>query len=153
MHITSDGTGNITTSEECYAGGYFNIQQYSLAGKWNMIAVSFGGSTNTQSDYLNGVSQPISGLGTQNINWYDPEIGSGMIGSFANVQLYNTSLDQNSITALYQEGIGGAPIDLQNLVGWWPLNGNVNDYSGNGNDGTPNNVTYTSSWTSGYSAP
>ena len=49
--------------------------------------------------------------------------------------------------------MGGAPIDLQNLVGWWPLNGNPNDYSGNGNDGTASNVNYISAWTSGYVQP
>ena len=30
------------------------------------------------------------------------------------------------------------------LVGWWPFNGNANDESGNGNNGSPNNVFYTS---------
>ncbi|MEM3460139.1 MAG: LamG-like jellyroll fold domain-containing protein, partial [Candidatus Micrarchaeaceae archaeon] len=74
-------------------------------------------------------------------------------GTMANVQLYNTSLSQAEITALYQEGIGGAPIDLQNLVGWWPLNGNANDYSGNGNNGVPSNVTFVSNWYSGYTPP
>ena len=71
----------------------------------------------------------------------------------SNIQLYNTSLSQSEIQALYQEGIGGAPINVNNLVGWWPLNGNANDYSGNSNDGVPNGVTYTSAWTSVYSAP
>ena len=79
--------------------------------------------------------------------------GSVFVGDISNVQIYNASLDQNSITALYQEGIGGAPIDLQNLVGWWPLNGNANDYSGNGNNGVPTNVVYTSSWISSYNPP
>jgi hypothetical protein len=74
-------------------------------------------------------------------------------GSIANVQIYNTSLSPSEIQALYQEGIGGAPIDLQNLVGWWPLNGNANDYSGNGNNGVPNGVTFTSNWWSGYTPP
>ncbi|MEM3781866.1 MAG: hypothetical protein QXT43_02815, partial [Candidatus Micrarchaeaceae archaeon] len=59
----------------------------------------------------------------------------------------------SEIQALYQEGIGGAPIDLQNLVGWWPLNGNANDYSGNGNNGVPTNVTFVSNWYSGYTPP
>ena len=72
------------------------------------------------------------------------------MGYLANVQLYNTSLSNLEINTLYQEGIGGAPINLQNLVGWWPLNGNANDYSGNGNNGMSNNVTYTSDWYSGY---
>ena len=35
------------------------------------------------------------------------------------------------------------PVDEQNLVMWWPLNGNANDYSGLGNNGTAYNVYYT----------
>jgi hypothetical protein len=30
------------------------------------------------------------------------------------------------------------------LVGWWPFNGNANDESGNGNNGTTTNATITS---------
>ena len=71
----------------------------------------------------------------------------------SNVQLYNTSLSKAEITALYQEGIGGAPIDPNHIVGWWPLNGNAQDYSGNNNNGVPTAVTYTSTWTSGYVQP
>ncbi len=74
-------------------------------------------------------------------------------GLLANVQIYNTSLLANEIQALYLEGIGGAPIDLQNLVGWWPLNGDANDYSGNGNNGQVYNVIYTSNWENGYTPP
>ncbi len=74
-------------------------------------------------------------------------------GTIANVQIYNTSLSTNEIQYLYTEGIGGAPLRLQNLVGWWPLNGNANDYSGNNNNGVPSAVTYTNQWSSGYTAP
>ena len=74
-------------------------------------------------------------------------------GSIANVQIYNTALDSNNIEALYAEGIGGAPIDLQSLVGWWPLNRNANDYSGNNNDGTASNVIWSGTWWQDYSAP
>ncbi len=84
-------------------------------------------------------------------------LGAGENGysnvDLANFQLYNASLDSNAIKALYLEGIGGAPIDPQNLVGWWPLNGNANDYSGNGYDGVSTAVSYTNSWTSWYNAP
>ena len=95
------------------------------------------------------------GENTANPGW----IGAGydainiLPGQIANVQIYNTSLSSNDIQALYQEGIGGAPISIQSLVGWWPLNGNANDYSGNGNNGVPANVIYTSNWYSGYGAP
>ena len=74
-------------------------------------------------------------------------------GSITNVQIYNTALSINDIKALYQEGIGGAPINIQSLIAWYPLNGNTNDYSGNDNNGVPTGVTYTSNWYSGYSAP
>ncbi len=87
------------------------------------------------------------GIGCRNPN------SNCFAGSIANIQIYNTSLSQPEIQALYQEGIGGAPTNLQNLVGWWPLNGNSKDYSGNNNNGVPTNVIYTSSWTSGYSTP
>ncbi len=76
-----------------------------------------------------------------------------MNGGISNIQIYNASLSANVVTALYQEGIGGSPLDLQNLVAWWPLNGNANDYSGNLNNGVAANVVFTSSWASGYSAP
>ena len=73
----------------------------------------------------------------------------------ANIQLYNTSLSPAEITALYLEGIGGAPISPQYIVGWWPLNGNAQDYSGNGNNGQINGggVTFSSSYLNGYTAP
>jgi hypothetical protein len=79
--------------------------------------------------------------------------GGVMDGNLANIQIYNTSLSANDVQALYLEGIGGAPIDLQHLVGWWPLNGNANDYSGNGNNGVPSGVTFVSNWYTGYTPP
>ncbi len=43
---------------------------------------------------------------------------------------------------------------MQNLVGWWPLNGNAKDYSGNGNNGQINGeVSFVSNWWSGYTPP
>ncbi len=80
--------------------------------------------------------------------------GSNFIGYISNLQIYNTSLSANEIQALYQEGIGGAPIDLQHLVAWYPLNGDLNDYSGNGNNGgVPTNVKFVSNWWNGYTPP
>jgi hypothetical protein len=48
--------------------------------------------------------------------------------------VYNSSLSANQIYTLYQLGIGGVPKNTSTLVGWWPLNGNANDYSGNANN-------------------
>jgi hypothetical protein len=80
--------------------------------------------------------------------------GGGLSGSLANFQVYNTSLSQTEISALYQEGIGGAPIRPQNVTAWWPMNGNLDDYSGNNNNAQIyNGVKFSSSWTSGYTQP
>ncbi len=70
--------------------------------------------------------------------------------AFSNVQIYNTSLSATEVQGLYAGGIGGTPTRLQNLLGWWPLSGDANDYSGNGNNGASTDVVYTSSWSSGY---
>jgi hypothetical protein len=68
--------------------------------------------------------------------------GSYFNGLIANVQIYNTALTPQEIQYLYQQGLGGGPVRLQNLVGWWPLNGDANDYSGNNNHGTIYNVNF-----------
>ncbi len=78
--------------------------------------------------------------------------GSAFVGNISNVQVYTAGLSYNGLLAQYQQGIGGAPLDLNDLFAWYPLNGNGNDYSGNGYNGTSLGVSYTSTW-KGYSAP
>jgi len=127
---------------------------------WIFAAYEYNGSYQIGFEGVDGTlygpttSQQPYGT-TPNSPFY---IGNGQgrspfIGYIANVQVYNTSLSASDIRALYLEGIGGAPIDLQNLVGWWPLNGNANDYSGNGYNGQINGVTFVSNWWSGYTPP
>jgi len=130
-------------------------------GRWHFIALSYSYpqqqiifviDNNVQTDSWSSSTPTLGGLAfwlgrDMCDKWYTA-------GYMANVQLYNTSLSANEIQALYLEGIGGAPIDLQHLVGWWPLNGNANDYSGNGNNGQIiGNVNFVSNWYSGYTPP
>ncbi|MDE1834768.1 MAG: LamG domain-containing protein, partial [Candidatus Micrarchaeota archaeon] len=70
---------------------------------------------------------------------------SPFLGSMSNVQLYNTALSGAQVSALYQEGIDGSPLQAadQNLIAWYPLYQNGNDYSGNGLNAIPNAVGYT----------
>ncbi|MGC8694497.1 MAG: LamG-like jellyroll fold domain-containing protein, partial [Candidatus Micrarchaeia archaeon] len=128
-------------------------------GKWYFVAWTYNPlKENNISAYLNGTLVG-SNTGTNVVLDGQIDLGyGGGIGSIdgyvSNVQIYNTSLSANDIQALYQEGIGGAPIDLQHLVAWYPLNGNANDYSGNGNNGKSNSgVTFTSFWENGYTPP
>lgn len=132
--------------------------------QWLFIAVSMNG--NTKYWYANGAligTQSISGgLSYVPSNFTIGAISPGYSGygeaewfngSIANVQVYNASLSANQIEYLYSEGIGGAPANLQSLVGWWPLNGNGNDYSGNEDNGYVYNGFYTGGWVPNYPLP
>jgi hypothetical protein len=89
----------------------------------------FGGPNNTDEDNDNDAHSDI----TVYVN-----------ASLANVQLYNTSLQPQQVSRLYEQGIRGIPISGAGLFGWWPLDGNANDYSGNGNNGQDFGVNFTS---------
>ncbi|MCL5101779.1 MAG: LamG domain-containing protein [Candidatus Marsarchaeota archaeon] len=118
--------------------------------QWNFIGWTIPAGTANVIFYVNGVAYGPASISPINI----PTSGlEGLIGapypgwnyfngSLTNVQLYNTSLSTNDVQVLYQEGIAGAPVNPQNLVAWYPLNGNTNDYSGNVDNGVPYNITY-----------
>ncbi|MGC8629322.1 MAG: LamG domain-containing protein [Candidatus Micrarchaeia archaeon] len=116
---------------------------------WTFVAVTFGPSGTVF--YVNGAAASSSSTPTSGASFI-PTIGWGgsstsyWNGDIANIQVYNTTLSAANIGMLYTQGIGAAPTRLQNLVAWWPLNGNANDYSGFGNDGTPSNVLFTGTW-------
>ncbi len=133
----------------------------SVLNKWTYVVLSATGGV--AKLYVNGTP-----AGTpQSINLYGFSPTSGQIfiiggwgssptsfsGQIANIQIYNSSLSANEIATLYKEGIGAPPIALNHLIGWWPLNNNPTDYSGNGNDGTATGITYTSDWPGGYVQP
>ncbi len=127
--------------------------------KWYFVADTYNGTVETL--YVDGVKEQNASFSitptiTNNMGigaCYFCGPGQYFFGLESNVQIYNTALSQPDIQALYKEGIGGVPIDLNNLVGWWPLNGNANDYSGNGNNGNAINVSFTGGWYKGYTAP
>jgi hypothetical protein len=62
-------------------------------------------------------------------------------GQEANLQVYNGALTPSQAQEIYQHGIDGTPAIGTNVVGWWPLNGNANDYSGYNDNGTVTSST------------
>ena len=129
--------------------------------KWIFLAVTQGGAS--KSWYADGVLIGSNNAGGQ-ITYSNADLSIGAIspgwtgygeyewfnGSISNVQIYNSSLSAAEIEALYLEGIGGTPLDLQHLVGWWPLNGNMNDYSGNRDNGEIFNNSFSGTWNNDY---
>ncbi|MDE1823324.1 MAG: LamG domain-containing protein, partial [Candidatus Micrarchaeota archaeon] len=155
------GNGELRYSIETTTGDFVSFYSSQLLPNvWYQAVMTYDGTTLT--GYLNGKLQGTATTSSGTIVNTNPlYFGSyvGIInngnfnGSIADAQIYNASLDNTTITMLYHEGIGGAPVGLQNLVGWWPLNGNANDYSGGNNQGTPTNVIWNANWQSGYTAP
>ena len=127
---------------------------------WQFVGYTWNGNTQ-YTFYLNGLSVVVTGPVPSNIvtttsylgtDLHNPGVNS-FNGFISNVQIYNTLLDANTVQLLYQEGIGGAPVEPKYLTAWWPLNGDVNDYSGNGNNGVPANIIFTNAWANGYTVP
>lgn len=146
------------------ATAYIQVSgSYTPVNTWTFVAVSWNGtaSANAMAIYING-ALVVTGPGLLgNLVWTRTCqfcIGYGnrnppFNGTESNFQVYDTNLDANTIRGLYLEGIGGAPVSPQYLTGWWPLNGDDNDYSGNNNNGVPTNTVFVSAWTSGYTPP
>ncbi len=142
---------------------FFNSPVNPDDGNWHFVVVELTG--NGQFDiansmiYVDGQSEAPDGVVDTGL----PPVRSGPVsmggpgshlnGYLSNVQIYNTDLSSNDVLILYQEGISGTPILGDGLVSWWPLNGDVNDYSGEYNNGMATNVVFTTLWTSGYTAP
>jgi hypothetical protein len=149
----NSGTGAVLASPSEYGDIRFWVNEQSQGwvpvytpfpgyNQWLFVVGTYDGSY--LKIYVNGVLKaivslsgsmktPTSGItigarNSNNMDWFK--------GSTANVQIYNTALTDQEIQYLYQQGLGGGPVRLQNLVGWWPLNGDAKDYSGNNNHGT-----------------
>lgn len=127
-------------------------------GHWVFLALTYDQQTeilyqNATQDCSVAESKPIRLYPNGNVL-----IGNGGPGGYvypfngyiSNVQIYNTSLSANTIAAMYSEGVGGEPIDLQNLIGWWPLNGNSNDYSGNMDNANSYGINFNGGWIQTY---
>ncbi|MCL4375717.1 hypothetical protein M1394_02875, partial [Candidatus Marsarchaeota archaeon] len=132
--------------------------------QWSMITATVSSNVNpTITLYVNGKqvasSNFVGTMGSTDCQYAvnvvigdisNPNCGasSGTIpfnGYISDAQIYNYTLSPTSINTIYEGGIEGSPLS-ENLIGWWKLNntinGNVIDYSGNNNQGHPNNIIY-----------
>ena len=157
-YITMDYSLTTIKAELALGSSYYrrwsNSPVNALNGEWHHIAFTVPAGDITNSIfYVDGKTETVYSTttsGAANVIAGNAYIGrySSTYGkiNIANLQIYNASLDANEIQGMYAEGIGGAPTRLQNLVGWWTMNGDTNDYSGNNYDGVSANVVFTSTW-------
>ncbi len=113
--------------------------------KWNNLAFDFNGVS--LGVYLNGILVSNSIPGGFITNALTPFMIGGdgitanpryMNGEISDVQLYNTGLTYANVLNLYTQGLGSVPVSTANIMGWWPLEGDTNDYAMY-NYGVPNN--------------
>lgn len=157
---TSSCFGFNTGHYDCYG-----TNPSAFVNKWIFVVAEFYNGLPTGDNsklYINGVKEQLTSSGTPLSRIADTNFYMGYIGTYpmyyldgmlANVQLYNTSLDPATINSMYLSGIGGDPQNLQNLIGWWPLNGEAKDYSGNNNDGSETSMEYNTGWYYAYTIP
>ncbi len=125
--------------------GAYSDQDALQSGQWYFLTITWTNGA-AMSLYVNGVlykSYTGLTLPTSSVAAYFGEYNNAnyLNGYISNVQIYSASLSSAQVLQLYNGGINSPPISA-NIVEWWPLNGNPNDYSGNGNNGANNNVGY-----------
>jgi hypothetical protein len=74
----------------------------------------------------------------------NPGIGFGLLGKLDDVRFYNRALSTNEVQQLYAYESQAQTILTNGLVAYYPFNGDANDESGNGNNGTVNGAILTS---------
>jgi hypothetical protein len=139
--------------EELGVGATNVYHGYGISNSsWNFLAISI--SNGQANFYANGAPActiTIAGgpysINALSIGGAIPGV-SGYNGLISNVQIYNTTLGAGQISQIYQQGVAGAPLNNSainfKLLAWYPLEGNANDYSGNGSNATTANVIYIS---------
>jgi hypothetical protein len=142
-------------------GTIFQTNHVVSNNAWNFAVLTQSVQSKTETLYLNGVEigvisphiqgrftpyyWAIGGGSGDGANWPDLPPISYFNGTLSDVQMYSNALSAQQVNALYLKGKGGSPIAGSNLMGWWPLDGNANDYSGNNNNGVAIGVTWTKS--------
>ncbi|MDE1851200.1 MAG: hypothetical protein KGH69_00740 [Candidatus Micrarchaeota archaeon] len=145
------GTGGKPGSVCVWAGGSGAYCTNTIVndGSWHNIAAVFQSSY--RGVYVDGRLVGASTLGNNISNSGNNQVGAQCSGSgctlyapmqIANMQVYNASLNSSQMQNIYQRGIEGLPVS-NSIAGWWPLNGNANDYSGYNSSGVATNVIYT----------
>ena len=153
-------TGNNKLQFSDTAGHYALSNTLVGTNSWTYVVGVYNGtptdnvlSTNTIHLYVNGALQPMGAVGgwTKSGGHGNPVyIGENPAaagnepfnGLMADVQIYNGSLSAGQVQQLYSEGPGGSPTMPAHLVGWWPLEGDSNDYSGQYNTGFSSNIIF-----------
>ena len=134
----------------------YNTPNNLFNGSWHLITVVYDNNISLKllgvKIYVDGVISGVINCQNPinvNINTLNTAINIGkyqaggmwFTGKLDDIGIWNRALTQSEITSLYtQNYVAQIPsyVPTNGLVGYWPFNGNANDASGNGNNGTVN---------------
>ena len=147
-------TGNTYMTEQLFIGSdtyTLSANQVAMIGNsWNFVAVSIsGGAAGVYTGQGGNTMISVVG-GPYSLSGMQLGGAAGFTGNMSNLQLYSSALSPSQVYQIYLNGLGGTPITNSSLMGWYPLNGNANDYSGTGTNGIASNVVYAT--LSGYAS-
>ena len=149
--ITYSGTGRINFSVEDSGGAVSNFQDSGGTttaisdGKWHHLAVVFDRPNLNRLIYLDGVedrTRACAGLGSMNNahplilfnNYQNGTKNNGFYGNYKNVGIWKRKLTVNEIiNIMYKRYEELKSSELTRLQGWYPLESNANDSTGNQN--------------------
>jgi hypothetical protein len=113
--------------------------------KWNDVALVYNGIA--IAAFVNGQMVASHSVGSVSTTTTTGTFTMGgdliaspgyLTGQLSNVQLYSIALTAEQLHTLYTQGLGSGPVTSSNVVAWWPLQGDTNDYAGY-NYGIPSN--------------
>ncbi len=119
--------------------------------RWYLLSWTYNKSGRTQTLYLDG-SNPTSNreyilnpsgilfLGS-GLNWL-----TSMHGFLTNFQIYNTTLDQAQLSAIYKQGLNYRPVSSAVIANFWALNGTLKNYANPSANSVNNGVIFTSNY-------
>ncbi|MCL5675110.1 MAG: PQQ-binding-like beta-propeller repeat protein [Candidatus Marsarchaeota archaeon] len=104
--------------------------------QWQYVAGTYNLQTGVMNLYVNGnlvsTANSLPGIAMGNGDMQIGELfGNHFNGFISDLQIYSQQLNRNQISALYSEGIQGAPLEGAGLAAWYPLAGDGNNYANN----------------------
>jgi uncharacterized protein (TIGR02145 family) len=143
---------SVTVTVSTITTNIITADTVKVCGTSTTISATTGLSNYAWSNGANTASTPVTSSG-----WYKctATIGACTAIDSVYVSLFNPKITQNDTTVCAGTPLtltvnnntsltSSLPANLRNgLVGYWPFNGNANDESGNGNNGTVNGATLT----------
>ncbi len=144
---------SVTVTVSTITTNFITADTIKVCGTSTTISATTGLASYAWSNGTNTASTNVTSSG-----WYTCTATNGACNAVDSVyvSLFNPKITQNDTTVCAGTPLtltvnnntaltSSLPANLRNgLVGYWPFNGNANDESGNGNNGTVNGATLTS---------